>query len=123
MVSLDAIFLIAKAAETFVAEFSKESMKVSNNRMKMREQQGETLSETDETNDLKQTNVIKSTDPVENTSSSTAIVEENEEQWLRYDDVYNALQIQKDCGKDWSFLDRILGKPPYGNYLDEEHFY
>ena len=46
-----------------------------------------------------------------------------DEQWLRYDDVYNALQVQKDRGKDWSFLDRLLSSPPFGNYLDEESFH
>jgi len=110
MVSLDAIFLIAKAAETFISEFSKESMEFSDGRLQR--------SSKDKSKDEKPTTTAN-----ESNSTSSSTSQPREEQWLRYDDVYNALQVQKDCGKDWSFLDRILLNPPFGNYLDEEHYH
>jgi len=156
MVSLDAIFLIAKAAETFISEFSKESMEFSDVRYQTRNAEkggnGDSSSSTTTTssssssiiNEQNNTNSIST--PTPDISSTTSgsdtstdlatnihkITPHNtnqrntstrDEQWLRYDDVYNALQVQKDRGKDWSFLDRLLSSPPFGNYLDEESFH
>lgn len=155
MVSLDAIFLIAKAAETFISEFSKESMEFSDVRYQTRNAEkggnGDSSSSTTTSsssssiiNEQNNTNSIST--PTPDISSTTSgsdtstdlatnihkITPHNtdqrntstrDEQWLRYDDVYNALQVQKDRGKDWSFLDRLLSSPPFGNYLDEESFH
>jgi hypothetical protein len=183
MVSLDAIFLIAKAAETFISEFSKESMEFSNNRYAQQttthprstsssspppppppplaplapppplEPQEHIASNTASATATASASASVTASTIANsptppqpesaptlasssvevshpaTSNADAVGvtiatnedehQDNDEHWLRYDDVYNALQVQKDCGKDWSFLDLILTKPPHGNYTDE----
>ena len=44
--------------------------------------------------------------------------DDGSERWLRYNDVYSALQERRRVGCDWSFLDRIIPAPTY-NYIDQ----
>ena len=105
MVSLDAIYLIAKAAEAFVSELASESSKFSKLRVQDSAQRNQNMN-------YSGTLVDTEGEEIAQQVKSSAI-------WLRYDDIYNAVEESKRQGRDLSFLEKVIVRPPF-DLIDED---
>ena len=105
MVSLDAIYLIAKAAEAFVSQLARDSSKFSKRRVQDSLQHMQSLNYSGMLVDTEGEEIAQQA------KSSTV--------WLRYDDIYNAIEESKRQGRDLSFLEKVIVRPPF-DLIDED---
>eukprot|EP00946_MAST-07B_sp_MAST-7B-sp1_P003639 g3639.t1 len=103
MVSLDAIFLIAKSAETFVGELAKKAGDASEARTRE-----ELLTKANGEPSLSESDLASLTQQAKDA-----------DRWIRYDDVYTAVQQAIHQGRDWSFLQKLITAPHFG-LVDED---
>ena len=103
MVSLDAIFLIAKSTEQFVSKLAAQAAKFSELRtchalLEKRYQQSDggqpPLTEED--------------------VAQIAQQAKHGKKWLRYDGLYHAVKAAAGQGRDLSFLEKMLPEPTFG---------
>eukprot|EP00946_MAST-07B_sp_MAST-7B-sp1_P004127 g4127.t1 len=103
MVSLDAIFLIAKSAETFVGELAKKA--------------GDAC----EARTCEELMLKANGEPPVSESDLASIAQQakDADKWIRYDDVHRAVQQAVHQGRDWSFLLKLITAPHFG-LVDED---